>query len=396
MMYFEEALRVIFGNRIRSLLTVTGLIIGVAAVIAIQVLGASMAGAVNGALGGMADDSFLIRPSATQSNFARAMITRSDLAAIGQLHNVAQAIPMLFESELLQHGHNEGRYAFSGDPVEPFNNGPLQFGRRFTQSEIDERAGVCVISDRVYHRLFPDGGDPDGQSIYAGVHRYVVVGVVAPPRSGLLNVNFGDMSIPYTTMLSQYVHGDRVGSARVIVRDTEQLSLTEVAVIQELRALHNNPRIAYDTFDKAQLTQGIGTIFGAMTIVVALIGAVSLVVAGIGIMNIMLVSVTERTREIGLRKAIGASRSQILAQFFIEAALLCGIGCCIGLVIGLAIGAGVNAFAIVKLTGYVAPIPWVKSAMTTLLFTAFVTLAFGTYPAYRAAALDPIEALRYE
>jgi putative ABC transport system permease protein len=133
-----------------------------------------------------------------------------------------------------------------------------------------------------------------------------------------------------------------------------------------------------------------------MTVVVAFIGAVSLLVAGIGIMNIMLVSVTERTREIGIRKAIGATRAQVLGQFFIEALLLCGIGCSIGLALGLAIGWSVNTFAIVKLTGYTAPLPWVASAILTIIFTAVVTIAFGTYPAYRAAALDPIEALRYE
>jgi putative ABC transport system permease protein len=113
-------------------------------------------------------------------------------------------------------------------------------------------------------------------------------------------------------------------------------------------------------------------------------------------MNILLVSVTERTREIGVRKAIGATRGQVLAQFFIEALLLCSIGCGIGLAIGLALGWSVNNFAIVKITGYTAPVPWIQAALITIAFTAVVTLAFGTYPAYRAAQLDPIEALRYE
>jgi putative ABC transport system permease protein len=133
-----------------------------------------------------------------------------------------------------------------------------------------------------------------------------------------------------------------------------------------------------------------------MTIVVALIGAISLLVAGIGIANIMLVSVTERTREIGVRKAIGAKRSQILWQFLIEALLLCGIGCAIGMSIGLAIGQTVNSLAIVKLTGYIAPLPWLQSLLITAGFAVIVTVAFGTYPAFRAAQLDPIEALRYE
>jgi putative ABC transport system permease protein len=133
-----------------------------------------------------------------------------------------------------------------------------------------------------------------------------------------------------------------------------------------------------------------------MTIVVALIGAVSLLVAGIGIMNIMLVSVAERTREIGVRKAIGARRGQVLVQFFIEALILCGAGCAIGWAIGVGLGAAVNRFAIIKVTGSVVPVPWLQTIATTFIFAAVVTLAFGTYPAFRAASLDPIEALRYE
>ena len=133
-----------------------------------------------------------------------------------------------------------------------------------------------------------------------------------------------------------------------------------------------------------------------MTLIVALIGAVSLVVAGIGIMNIMLVSVTERTREIGVRKAIGATSGQVLAQFFIEALLLSLVGCGIGLCIGLTIGWSVNTFALVRLSGVVAPIPWLQSVAIAVGFATIVTLLFGTYPAFRAARLNPIEALRYE
>lgn len=397
MIYLEEALRVIFANKVRSLLTVTGLIIGVAAVIAIQVLGNSMSGAVSGTLGNMSDNSFIIFPGNTQSNYVRAMVTRSDVSALSTMSNVAQAVPMVGANDLIRHGHEQARYYMTGDPVEPFSNAPLAMGRRFTQEDVDTAANICVLSDRAYHRLFPHGGDPIGESVYAGDHRYVIVGVTAPPRNGLLNLQFGgNMSVPYTTILRQYIRGERVGAARIIVKDTALLTATEVAAIKELRTLHGNQRLEYSTFDKAQLTHGISQIFGAMTVVVAFIGAVSLLVAGIGIMNIMLVSVTERTREIGIRKAIGATRTKVLAQFFIEALLLCGIGCGIGLAIGLAIGWSVNTFAIVKLTGYTAPLPWVQSAVLTILFAAVVTIAFGTYPAYRAASLDPIEALRYE
>ena len=154
--------------------------------------------------------------------------------------------------------------------------------------------------------------------------------------------------------------------------------------------------VEYQTIDRRSFSEGINGIFGAVTFIVAVIGAVSLVVAGIGILNIMLVSVTERTREIGLRKAIGATRTQVLLQFFIEALALSTIGCAIGLALGVAIGAAINSFALVKIAGIVPAIPWGRSIATATGFATLVTLAFGTYPAWRAATLDPIEALRYE
>jgi ABC-type antimicrobial peptide transport system permease subunit len=225
----------------------------------------------------------------------------------------------------------------------------------------------------------------------------VVIGVLAAPRIGLLNAQFGgDVYAPYTTVIAQYLRGSKIAAVRVVVGQASQIAVTELDVIRKLRDLHGDQNLEYTSFDKQQLTHGINGIFAVMTVVVALIGAVSLLVAGIGIANIMLVSVTERTREIGVRKAIGGTRAQILWQFLIEALLLCGIGCTLGMLVGLAIGQTVNSMAIVKLTGYIAPLPWVQSLVITVAFAVIVTLAFGTYPAFRAAQLDPIQALRYE
>jgi putative ABC transport system permease protein len=170
---------------------------------------------------------------------------------------------------------------------------------------------------------------------------------------------------------------------------------TEAQLIAYFKSIKQG-RAEYQTFDRKSFSSAVDGIFGALTIIVALIGAVSLVVAGIGIMNIMLVSVTERTREIGVRKAIGATSLAVLAQFFIEALLLSLVGCGIGLVIGLAIGYGVDRFALVNISGVVPDVPWLQSVGIAVGFATVVTLLFGTYPAYRAARLNPIEALRYE
>ena len=396
MMYVLEALRVLAAHKTRSILTMLGLTIGVMAVIAIQVMGSSMSGAINGVLGNLSDDSFIIAASQQQADAQKALVRLSDIKALAALANVKLAVPMTGATDLISHGHNQARYFISGDPVEPFNNAPIMTGHRFTQGEIDAAADVAVISNKAYEKLFPNGEPAVGQTIYAGDHRYQIVGVLAKPKQGLIPVSLGgDVSIPYTTELRDYNPGNRVGAARVIVDDPSQMKATEVAAIGALRSAHGDQSLEYNTFDKAQFTSSVSKIFGVMTAVVAVIGAVSLLVAGVGIMNVLLVSVTERTREIGVRKAIGASRAQILAQFFIEAFLLCGIGCGLGLILGLGIGSAVNDLLIVKLTGYTAPVPWVQAAVITIVFTAVVTLAFGTFPALRAAMLDPIEALRY-
>lgn len=399
MMYAGEAWRVLVANPVRSLLTVTGLIIGVGAVVAILVLGKSMGGAVDAALGNVSDSSFIIYPNPTQRDVTMAAIHLSDLAAVkASVGGIVDAQPLGFHSDLVRAGYAQARYNVSPDGPIPFNTTPVEYGRRFSDEDIAQMAPVCVISNAVYQRLFPNGGDPTGSNLYVGARRYVIIGVLQPPHHGFINASFGgDISIPWTTYVSTYVHGSTVFAGRFIAADPAMIPQLEVSVINELRARHGGAAgIQYETFDKGQITQGINGVFNAMTLVVALIGAVSLVVAGIGVMNIMLVSVAERTREIGVRKAIGARSGQILAQFFIESLLLCASGCAIGLAVGLAIGGAVNSLAIVHLTGSIAPIPWLSAVVVAALFAIVAALAFGTYPAYRASKLDPIEALRYE
>jgi ABC-type antimicrobial peptide transport system permease subunit len=396
--YIEEAIAVLLANKARSILTITGLIIGVAAVIAIQVLGSSMAGAVDGLLGGMSDNSFVIFPSQQQRNTDQATMKLADLQKIrDDVPGIVDAVPIAGVQDVIRNGHNEGRYRISPESAIPFNNLPIHYGRHIDQSDIDSAANVAVLTNDAYTRLFPNGGDPTGQSIYGGPNRFLIVGILSPPKQGFLNANFGgSVAIPWTTYVNRYLHGNTLFAARFVVTDPSAIAATELAVIQEIRAIRGKPDLQYQSFDKSQITQGINGVFNAITLIVAFIGAVSLLVAGIGIMNIMLVSVAERTREIGVRKAIGARSSQVLIQFFTEALILCGAGCAIGWAIGMGLGAIVNDFAIIKVTGSIAPLPWAQTIAIAAIFAVVVTLAFGTYPAYRAARLDPIEALRYE
>jgi len=395
--FFAEAFGVLAGNRTRSILTITGLIIGVAAVIAIQILGKGLSGAVTGVLGSLNDRSFYVFPNARQSDVLKAAIKYRDLERTTALFpNIAAAIPAGSVQRLMNVGHNRARLGLSADSDISFATVPLVYGRNISHDDVVQSAHVCVLTHNAYTRLFPDGGDPDGVSLRVAERRFVIIGAQGPPTQGILPVNFGgDVFIPYTTYQHEYLRSRPLIAARFLVHDPDQIAATETAVIAYFKAAKQG-RAEYQTFDRKSFSSTVDGIFAVLTIVVALIGAVSLVVAGIGIMNIMLVSVTERTREIGVRKAIGATSTQVLAQFFIEALLLSLVGCGIGLIIGVALGGLVDRFALVAISGVVPEIPWVQSVVIAVGFATLVTLVFGTYPAYRAARLDPIEALRYE
>lgn len=394
--YFREAFGVLWANKTRSFLTTLGLIIGVMAVIAIQILGSGMAGAVTGVLGAINDKSFTIFPNGRQADFTRAAISVADIdRAAHAIPNIAAGVPLGSTTLAVRLGATVAKLRVSAESDPHFITSPVRYGTGLTLEQIVAGAHVCVLLDSAYTKL-KLAGDPAGRSIRAGERRYTIVGVLSKPNSGIApNITQTDIVIPYTSYERDYARGRPIVGARFLVDDPTRLVATETATLAYFSQLKHG-RALYQTIDRKTFSSAIDGIFSGLTLIVALIGAVSLVVAGIGILNIMLVSVAERTREIGLRKAIGATSFQVLAQFFIEALLLSSIGCAIGLVLGLAIGAAVNEFALVKISGIVAPIPWLRSVVIATGFATLVTLAFGTYPAYRAAKLDPIEALRYE
>jgi len=398
MNYFEEALRTLLANRLRSFLTTIGLVIGVASVVSILVLGQAMSGAITGTLSGLDDRAFVVYPKAGQPGADHAAIKVADLTALkGAVREIADAVPAGGRQEMVHLAHRRYRLVMTPDSERRLSDVPLAQGRAFTADDVRDALSVCIISDKAYRDFFAEGDVAVGSSIYAGPNRYVIVGVQAAPRTAIVNISFGgDIAIPYTAYINRYVPGHVLYAARFLTASGVSVKDAEDAVIAELRRLHRSPAAEYQTFDKQSTSKGIDSVFAVITVVVALLGAVSLLVAGIGIMNILLVSVAERVREIGIRKAIGAKSKEIMVQFLIEALLLSCVGCSIGLALGLGAGWAVNHFAIVAVTGYLAPLPWVQSGGIAVLFAVTVTVVFGTYPAYRAARLDPIVALRHE
>jgi len=338
--------------------------------------------------------------TAVTSSVARAALKLSDLGLVQQsVPGVASVIPFSRRQSIVDAGHQRVRLRFGGESDKRFSTSPLAAGRTLDSEDIARAAPVCVISDNALTRLFPNVSSPDsviGVSIYVGSNRYVIVGVLGKTKIDTAALGFdvsNDVAIPWTTFYNNYQRGSSFFGISVLAGEGADLKAMEKQTQALLSQAHGSQ---YQYFDFGFFAQTINGFFQVIGLIVGAVGAISLLVAGIGIMNIMLVSVTERTREIGIRKAIGARRSQVLLQFFIESLLLSAFGCITGMLLGVGLGAIVDRGFIARISGVTGSIPWLEAIVIAVGFATLVTLVFGTYPAYRAARLDPIEALRYE
>ncbi|HEY3821661.1 MAG TPA: ABC transporter permease [Polyangiaceae bacterium] len=400
------ALRAILRNKLRAFLTTLGIVIGVGAVIAMMAIGAGAKAQVEQAFAAMGTNILIILPGSTSSGGVKGgygsmpTLTWDDLAAIRtEVTTVKQAAPSLRSSMPVVSEDQNWTTGVTGTSPEYFDirNWPIALGASFLQSDVDGGSKVIVLGQTVVDKIYGPNANPVGQMVRVGSTPFTIVGVTAKKGQSATGQDYDDAAfIPFTTF-AQKVQGGLgkflQGQIMVEATSSEATTRAQQDITALLRDRHHVAPGDDDDFSIRNLSeiadarqQGTQT----MTLLLASVAAVSLLVGGIGIMNIMLVSVTERTREIGIRMAVGAEPHHILTQFLIEALSLSIAG---GL-IGVAFGVGTASWLAQRFHWPVLIQPDVIAV--SVGFSGLVGIVFGIYPARKASQLDPIDALRFE
>ena len=390
--YLGEAFAAIWRNRTRSILTMLGMIIGTSSIIAVLGISRAASGGIAGTLNSFGDQGITIAVDPNQDDPRSAAIQYRDVRTIADdLGPLIEEIEPSYTRQFkLQAGATTTTTFVASASVLSQTSLTVREGRRFEDGDIASGAHACLLSSELATRLFKSGS-ATGQTIEAGPIRCTVIGVFSDIKGGLFNsIGASDFAlIPYTTF--REIAPGPIDSLQIYPGHDVSSERISDGVDEVLRRLHG-PRAQYATQDTTAQIQGFNTVLGIIAIGLTGIGGVALLVAGIGIMNIMLVSVTERTREIGLRKAIGATRGDVALQFLLEAILLSFIGGGIGTLLGFF--TTLLAYSSVESLVGPAPIPYLLIISVAVGFSTLVGCVFGTYPAIRASRMDPIAALR--
>jgi putative ABC transport system permease protein len=390
--YTGEAFAAIWRNRTRSVLTMLGMIIGTASIISVLGISRAASGGIKATISSFGDAGIVVSVDPNQDDPSRAQVQFRDIPRLESMTSgtIAVYVPNLNATYRLRANGIAYETTVSSQTDYATDNLQTREGRRMSHDDVASAAHVALLSHPLARRFFGDA-PAVGRVIRVGGSRFTIVGIYADFQSSLIaNIGGGDyIEIPYSTF--HEIKPGPMDFLQAYPRPGVSIADAGDAVQRALQRIHGE-RARYVVQDTAAQIGAFNSVLSQLAVGLTSIGAVSLVVAGIGIMNIMLVSVAERTREIGLRKSIGASRRDILTQFLLEAILLSLIGGGIGMLLGI----GAVLLAYVPISAFVgpAPIPYLLIVSVAVGFSTLVGCVFGSYPAWRAARLDPVVALR--
>ena len=406
---FKIALRAIAANKMRSFLTALGIIIGIAAVITMLAIGQGSKASIKANIAEMGSNMIMISPGADMRGGVRQdassmeTLKQADYESIKEDCNYISAIsPTVNSSGQWIYGNNNTQSSIYGVNQDYLSIRQLKVadGEMFTDADIKAAAKVCILGQTVVDYLFPDGSDPIGKVVRFNSIPFRVVGVLQKKGYNSMGMDQDDLVLaPYTTVMKRILAQTYLGGI-VCSAITEEASQPAQDQISEILRRNHKLKDATETTEadeddfnirsQEEISSMMNSTMSTITILLGSVAGISLLVGGIGIMNIMYVSVTERTREIGLRMSVGARGIDILNQFLIEAILLSVTGGIIGVILGVSLSLSLNAF--LHIATQIEP--W--SIIMSFAVCTFTGVFFGWYPAKKAARLDPIEAIRYE
>ena len=380
-------------SRVRAALTMLGVIIGVASVVALVGVGQGTTSSITTRLADLGTNLLTISPTG-QASDGSTTLTLEDASAIAALPTVAGVAPEVSTSQDVTAGGKTTTTSVVGTttPYLTVRAYDVWQGTFLTGVSVDQKLRVAVLGATTAKTLGLDGSDLGSQVSIGGIP-FQLIGILQPKGGAGFQDPDDQVIVPVAAVQKYFVGGDSVRTIGVSVADSADMTTTNAEITSLLRTRHQlatTDDADFNIFDQTQLLDAASSISGTLTLLLGGIASISLVVGGIGIMNIMLVSVRERTREIGIRKAVGARGRDILAQFLVEALTLSLLGGLIGIAVGLAVSAVIG-----QLAGWgFAFNP--ATVVAAVLFSLAVGVVFGVWPARQAARLDPITALRYE
>jgi putative ABC transport system permease protein len=389
--YLEEAVAALWRNRVRSVLTMLGMIIGSASIIAVFGISRAATSGITGTFASFGELPIDISVDNSQDIPSLAAMQYRDSAAVAEaLGDRAKDVePSWNRTFKVAFGDVNDYETVSTKGSYVNDDLAMAEGRKIDAADVDSAAPVCVITEDLSRKYFK-GQPAVGNFLRINGTRCEVVGVYADIKGSFLGSGNTLLALPYTTFYRDFSPGD-LDDLYVFPANKDETDAVGKAAVESLQRIHSS-RAKYQIQNQAGFVDTFDNVLNIIATGLSAIGGVALVVAGIGIMNIMLVSVTERTREIGIRKAIGANRSNIVLQFLMEAIVLSLIGGGIGMGLGILFTVGVASLLSSQLGDLI--IPYVLIVSIAVGFSLLIGVVFGTYPALRAANLDPIEALR--